>query len=169
MKFRTFQFPIPNPECQIRDCLTDPVFCEEKEIKINANEETILLIHSRFIDRNFISITRKIRNDGVFLSHTQTTNLNSKDGDAIEDFKKQWDNGWNEEEAQKSEDVETNGLGSKEAQKWEEFQKIWKNECLASIHGHCEAALYSDILNEARVEEDKNGICQKLKRFFRLK
>ena len=166
MKFRTFQFRIPNPECRIRDCFTDPVFCEEKEMKINYDEESSLLIHSKFIGEHFISITRKIRNDGVFLSKSQASNL--KDKEAFDEFNKQWEDGWDKEEAKKSEEIEINRLGSKEFQIWEDFKKLWqKIECVASIY--CQAKSHSDILNEARVEEEKNGICEKIKRFFRMK
>ena len=161
MKFRTFQFRIPNPECQIRDCSIGPVFCEEKEIKINSDEA--LLIHSRFIGKHFISITRKIRNDGVFLSESKASNL--KDKEAFEEFNNHWEDGWDKEEAKKSEDIEISGLGSKDVQKWKHFKNIW------DIDGHFRAKSHFDVLNEAsaRVEEEKNGICQKLKRFFRLK
>ena len=169
MKYRTFQFPIPNPECRIRDCLTStsPVFCEEKEIKINSNEETTL-IHSRFIGEKFYSVTRKIRNDGEFLSKSQSASFHMQEEGAIEDFKKQWENCWDVEEAEKSEEVETRGLEPKEAQKWEDFKNLWENECVASIHG--QAAFYSGSMNEAKVaQSDKNGIVPKLKRFFRMK
>ena len=120
MKFRTFQFRIPNPECQIRDCSIGPVFCEEKEIKINSDEA--LLIHSRFIGKHFISIIRKIRKDGVFHSESQTSNL--KDKEAFEEFNNHWEDGWDKEEAKKSEDIEISGLGSKEVQKWKHFKNI---------------------------------------------
>ena len=165
MKLRIFQFRIPNPECQIRDCSIGPVFCEEKEIKINSDEA--LLIHSRFIGKHFISITRKIRNDGVFLSKSQATNLKDKEG--FEEFNNQWEDGWDKEEARKSEEIEINRLGSKEFQIWEDLKKLWqKIECVASIY--YQAKSHSDILNEARVEEEKkNGICEKIKRFFRMK
>ena len=164
MKVRIFQFRIPNPEYQIRDCSTGPVFCEEKESKINSEEA--LLIHSKFIGEHFISITRKIRNDGVFLSKSQATNLKDKEG--FEEFNNQWEDGWDKEEARKSEEIEINRLGSKEFQIWEDLKKLWqKIECVAFIY--CQAKSHSDILNEARVEEEKNGICEKIKRFFRMK
>ena len=67
---------------------------------------------------------------------------------AIEDFKKQWENGWDVEEAKKSEDVRTRELESNEAQKWEDFKNIWENELVVSD------------------EQVKKGIFQKLKWFF---
>ena len=120
------------------------VFCEEKEIITHSNNEETTLIHSRFIDEKFYSVTRKIRNDGVCVSKSQNTNLKED----IEDFKKQWENGWDVEEAKKSEDVRTRELESNEAQKWEDFKNIWENELVVSD------------------EKVKKGIFQKLKRFF---
>ena len=91
-----------------------------------------------------------------------------KDKEAFEEFNNQWEDGWDKEEAKKSEEIEINRLGSKEFQIWEDFKKLWqKIECVASIY--YQAKSHSDILNEARVEEEKNGICEKIKRFFRMK
>ena len=129
------------------------VFCEEKEIITHSNNEETTLIHSRFIDEKFYSVTRKIRNDGVCVSKSQNTNMKTaicrclKEED-IEDFKKQWENGWDVEEAKKSEDVRTRELESNEAQKWEDFKNIWENELVVSD------------------EQVKKGIFQKLKWFF---
>ena len=166
MKHRAFKLQIvemPNLICNAIDTsdwitpndkvFSIMVFCEEKEIITHSNNEETTLIHSRFIDEKFYSVTRKIRNDGVCVSKSQNTNmkteicrcLTEKD---IEDFKKQWENGWNVEEAKKSEDVRTRELESNEAQKWEEFKNIWENELVVSD------------------EKVKKGIFQKLKRFF---